>query len=83
MRVMSWIVSAWWSGRASAKENSMSECLLSTLASGGAAITGSLFAGDEKAMGITEGTVTHDLLDGEWRAVGLVEKCGSSASITS
>jgi hypothetical protein len=61
----------------------MSECLLSTLASGGGAITSSLFAGDEKAMGITEGTVPHDLLDGELRAVGLVYECGNSASITS
>lgn len=49
----------------------MSECLRSSLASGGGAIIGSLFAGDEKAIGITEGTVPHDLLNGELRPVGL------------
>jgi hypothetical protein len=52
------------------------------LASFGRAVTGGIFAGDEKAVGITEGTIAYDLLDGEWCVVGLVCECSRSASIT-
>lgn len=44
--------------------------------------TSGVFGGDEKAMGITEGTITHDLLDGQRFRVSLVSESGSSASIT-
>jgi hypothetical protein len=43
----------------------MSECLLSSLASFDGSGTARVFRRDEKAMGIAEATITHDLLDGQ------------------
>src|SRR5215472_15190300 len=48
----------------------------------GRAIAGSVFGRDEKAMGVTDATITYGLLDSEMFIVGLVCECGSPASIT-